>query len=158
MDGAAMPESFRKRNTWPASSWLNALSATTCHWELESSIWLAELSASPALLSFMKKSLVLLSKNTCSTNWRHYRFSINSNNASIFRTMAITDPVNKAFMKFIKVYTRNYMGDSIMYENNVFKVTILFQKIKMGFAQIQDILPTFNSRNNSTDRQKNNIW
>ncbi|CAI0939001.1 Uncharacterised protein [Serratia liquefaciens] len=71
--------------------------------------------------------------------------------------MAITHPVNKAFMKFIKVYTRNYMGDSIMYENNVFKVTILFQKIKMGFAKILDNLPTFNSRNNSIDRQKNNI-
>ncbi|KHS47069.1 hypothetical protein RN38_07110 [Hafnia paralvei] len=71
--------------------------------------------------------------------------------------MVITHPVNKTFVKFIRTYTRNYTGDSIMYGNSVFKVTILFQKIKMGFAKILDILPTFSTRNNSTDRQKKNI-
>jgi len=39
----------------------------------------AEPSASPALLSYMKKSLVLLSENKCSTNWRHHRIYLSTN-------------------------------------------------------------------------------
>lgn len=39
----------------------------------------------------------------------------------------------------------------------MFKVTILFQKIKMGFSKILDILPTFSARNNRTDRQKRRL-
>ncbi len=39
----------------------------------------------------------------------------------------------------------------------MFKVTILVQKIKVGLAKILDILSTFSTRNNGTDRQKKNI-
>lgn len=44
-----------------------------------------------------------------------------------------------------------------MYGNTMFRVTILFQKIKMGFAKVLNIPPAFSAKNNSTDRQKKNI-
>lgn len=44
-----------------------------------------------------------------------------------------------------------------MYGNIVFKATILFKKIKVGFAKTLNILPALSTRNSGTDRQKKNI-
>lgn len=44
-----------------------------------------------------------------------------------------------------------------MYGTTVFKATMLFKKIKVGFAKTRNILSAFRTRNNGTECQKKNI-
>ncbi len=72
MTGVAMLGSYRKIAIWLAKSLLSALNATTWLYVHTSKGSRAKLSASHALLSYMKKLSKPALKNTCSTHWRYH--------------------------------------------------------------------------------------